>query len=276
MASTTLLTLSPSSAVQGTTIALTTSVSPATPAATGTAQLLLDGNAYGQPTMLAAATATFQLPTTTLQPGPHTLQMLYSGDTLYLPSSSAVSTLDLTAPIGSFTMSSTAAAITVSRGGTSQPVTLSANSVDGFNSTITFACSAGLPSGATCTFAPATVTPTPKAAAPTTNVTITTTAPPAQTANYQHKSGFYAAGGTATMAGLLCFLLPRRRRYPALAAFIATFVLLASVTGCGTGTYNPGTLSAIGGTPAGIYVVTVTASSISINQTTNITLTVQQ
>ncbi len=276
VASTTLLMLSPSSAVQGTTITLTTSVSPTTPAATGTAQLLLDGNAYGQPTMLAAATATFQLPTTTLQPGPHTLQMLYSGDTLYLPSSSAVATLDLTAPIGSFTISSTAAAMTVSRGGTSQPVTLSANAVDGFNSTITFVCSAGLPSGATCAFTPATVTPTPKAAAPTTNVTITTTAPPAQTANSQHQNGFYATGGTVTLTGLLCFLLPRRRRYPALAALVAAFVLLSSVTGCGTGTYNPGTLSAIGGTPAGIYVVTVTASSISINQTTNITLTVQQ
>lgn len=276
VASTTLLTLSPSSAVQGTTVTLTTSVTPATPTATGTAQLLLDGNAYGQPALLTAASATFQLPTTTLQPGPHTLQMLYSGDIVYLPSSSAVSTLNLTVPTGSFTVSSTATAMTVSRGGTSQPITLAANSVGGFNSTITFACSAGLPSGATCTFAPASVTPTPKAATATTNVTITTTAPPAQTANVQHKGGSYITGGTATLAGLLCFLLPRRRRYSALAVLVAGCVLLVGVTGCGTGTYNPGSLSVIGGTPAGIYVVTVTASSISINQTTNITLTVQQ
>ena len=276
VASTTLLTLSPSSAVQGTTITLTTSVIPTTPSATGTAQLLLDGNAYGQPTILAAATATFQLPTTTLQPGPHTLQVLYSGDVLYLPSSSSVSTLNLAVPTGSFTVTSTAAAVSVSRGGTSQPITLAANSVDGFSSTITFSCSAGLPSGAACTFTPATVTPTPKAAAPTTTVTITTTAPPVQTARSQRSGHFHATGEAATLAGLLCFLFPRRRRYGAWVAVIAAFVLLTSVSGCGTGTYNPGTLSAIGGTPAGIYVVTVSATSISINQTTNITLTVQQ
>ena len=51
--------------------------------------------------------------------------------------------------------------------------TLSVTASGGFNQTVTFACS-GLPAGASCNFAPASVTPGSSSAA-TTNLTITTT-----------------------------------------------------------------------------------------------------
>ena len=72
----------------------------------------------------------------------------------------------------SFTISASPATLSITAGATGT-TTISVTPAGGFAQAVTFACS-GLPSEATCTFAPATVTP--GASAVTTTLTITTTA----------------------------------------------------------------------------------------------------
>jgi hypothetical protein len=81
-------------------------------------------------------------------------------------------------------------------------------------------------------------------------------------------------GGLA-LGCVLAILVPRRRKWIAM----ALFVLVASVwgvTGCG-GSGNSSTAPPGGatGTPAGNYTVAVTATSGTINATTTIQVTVQ-
>ncbi len=67
-----------------------------------------------------------------------------------------------------FTITPATSTLTVSRGSTNTDV-ITLTTVGGFNGTVTFGCS-GLSAGTTCTFSPATVTPT--AATASTNLTI--------------------------------------------------------------------------------------------------------
>ena len=86
--STTKMTVTPTTAVAGTFISVAatvvpTVITPASPALTGTVQLVLDGVAYGVPITLSGGAATLPLVTTNLQVGVHTLDTLYAGDLTY-------------------------------------------------------------------------------------------------------------------------------------------------------------------------------------------------
>jgi hypothetical protein len=86
---------------------------------------------------------------------------------------------------------------------------------------------------------------------------------------------WYAAGGTA-VASLLFFGIPaRRRRWRTM---VGMFVLLALLTGglvsCGGGGGGGGGNKGNPGTTAGSYTITVTGTSGSIMQTTNVSVTV--
>ena len=61
---------------QGTAVAVAATISPATPAPTGTAQLILDGNLYGAPVALTGGSTNLPLLTNTLQSGAHVVQRL--------------------------------------------------------------------------------------------------------------------------------------------------------------------------------------------------------
>jgi subtilase family serine protease len=269
--SVTTVSVTPGTVVQGGSVAVTSTIKPST--ATGTVQLLLDGSLYGQPIVVDGAGNNFPLSTATLEPGAHVLQVSYSGDATYLPSVSSGSTLNILASVGTFTFASSGASATVAHGGTSGPVVLTAIPLDGFHSTITFACSGGLPAGATCSFAPASVTPTGPAALPT-SVTIAMSA--------MQTTGLTTAGrlpwipfttGIA-ISGLLLVRIPRRNQWRRILFLLLAFIAFASVSGCGAGLVDTHSSSQDNSAP-GTYQITVTAEGGSTIQTATFNLIVQ-
>lgn len=100
-ASTTNVTVTPTTAVQGTGVqiaALVTPTAPGTPTPTGTIQLLIDNNFNGAPLALAAnGSGSFTLVTSVLQVGLHTATVYYAGDSVYMPSYSQPKPFTITA-----------------------------------------------------------------------------------------------------------------------------------------------------------------------------------
>lgn len=172
----------------------------------------------------------------------------------------------------SFTLAASGASLSITPG-QSGTIGLSVTPVNGFNAAVNFACS-GLPSEASCSFSPATVTPNGTAAASTT-MTITTTAPSAQN---RHVSGALSGWKVGALAaGFLLFpFLYKKRRLGGMLVVLCTVSILA-MSACGSGSSSSPVSNS--GTPAGASTVTITATSGSgssaITQTTTVTLTVQ-
>jgi hypothetical protein len=271
--SATTVSVTPATVVQGSAVAVTAIISPGT--ATATVQLLLDGSLYRQPVVVTGASNSLPFDTATLEPGSHVLQVSYSGDATYLPSISSDSTLNILASVGTFTFSYSGSSATVAHGGTSAPVVLTAIPLDGFHSTITFACTGGLPAGAVCSFAPASATPTGPAAL-TTSLTIAMPATNVQTTGLRtpNRSPWFPLTTGVAISGLVLVGVPRRnRRRPMVFLFVA-FAALASVAGCGSGVVSSSGSSGENSAP-GTYSVTVTATGGSTIQTATFNLIVQ-
>jgi hypothetical protein len=117
----------------------------------------------------------------------------------------------------------------------------------------------------------------------TTTLTITTTAPVAATStisglvNPNGPGPWYAAGG-ATLACLLLFGIPARRRsWRTMLGMLVLLVALAGggVLGCGGTTYNIAQTQGTPGTTAGTYTITVFGTSGTITESGTVSLTVQ-
>jgi hypothetical protein len=289
--STTTLTITPSTIVQGTAVAITASVAPSIPTPAGTVQLILDGNLFGTRISVTGATTSLPLSTSTLQAGTHVLQVFYSGDANRQASTSAITTLTILNTMGSFTLTPSASSATAHQGQTSNPITLTINPTGGFHSTITFACTGGLPSGAFCSFTPSSLTPT-GATTMTTALTISPASanlrssiePRNPFGNDSLRSndpqGMSAPQSPniplklVTVAGLIFLVAPRRRSHTKLLTLLVALTTLGILSGCGSGAIDPngpgpGTLS------AGSYAVTITATGASTIQTTTVNLTIQ-
>ena len=184
----------------------------------------------------------------------------------------AKSKADTTIGIGvtpDFSIAATSASISVAPGSSGSAM-ISITPVGGFAGAVTFACS-GLPSEATCSFSPATVTPSGGAAA--TTLTIATTA--ASTSAAVARAGWSTVA--ALFSGLLLMLRVRRFRLQTamrvMVALLALGVAGWSAIGCGGGSSKSTTSNP--GTPAGTSTVTVTASSGALSHSTTVTLVVQ-
>jgi hypothetical protein len=147
----------------------------------------------------------------------------------------------------------------------------------GFTGTVSLSCS-GLPTGAACSFSPTSVTV--GAGTTSSTLTISTTARAASwlagsTNGPDHP--FAQAALLAALALLIPAVLPRRRkpRRVGIAARLALVLLPAlAASGCGGGGNGETPAPPTGGTPAGTYVVTITAASGSTTHSVNYTLTV--
>jgi len=158
-----------------------------------------------------------------------------------------------------FQISASPSSLTASSGGQAT-TTLTITPQSGFKSAVTFACSSGLPAGATCSFNPTSVTP-PE----TTSTTLTITAP--TQALYQHRGSRPFLPGTA-LAVAACFFGWRRRRGLQVVLLMAIAAAgLALLSGCGSGGGGGGV------TPA-TSTITVTATSGTIQQSTQLSFTV--
>jgi hypothetical protein len=263
------ITVSPAAVERGAGATVTTTISPASPVPGGTAQLLLDGNLYGQPVPLTGASTTLPLLTNTLQSGTHTLQVNYSGDSNHLASTSPSATLTILDPVGGFTLSSSS--ITTAQGRNSSAATLTVAPAGGFHSTITFACTGGLPSGTMCLFAPASITPTDSSLG-TTVLTISSIALAGRVAEPPTSHGLGPVLGTLC-AGIIAFMLPgwNTRRWRAF-TLSGALSILGVLSGCGSDGVDP---NAANPPSAGSYAVIVRASGGSTIQTATINITIQ-
>jgi N-acetylneuraminic acid mutarotase len=172
---------------------------------------------------------------------------------------SATYTINPAAPSYTVTFSPSSLTITAGQSGTT---TVTVTPQNGFNSTVSFGCS-GLPTGATCSFSPASVTPS--GAPATTTLTVSTSA---TSAGLRHNPLFPAA---TLAAGLFCFGFRKRRS--------RQLLMLLAVCGFGLGLLNgcSGASSSTSGqsTQATSSTITVTTTSGSLQQTSSFTLTVQ-
>jgi drug/metabolite transporter (DMT)-like permease len=91
-------------------------------------------------------------------------------------------------------------------------------------------------------------------------------------ANLQHPVGpFVKAGGGALIAFLFFWMPYRQRKWHSLVGLVVLATLAGIVSGCGVSK----SAQHIGGTTAGVYAITVTGTSGTVQSTTNVSVTVQ-
>jgi subtilase family serine protease len=269
---TTTVTLAPTSVNVGGAgpIVATAKVAPTTGTGTptGTVNFYLDGSATAAGSgTLSNGSAAFNYNPSALAAGNHTITATYEGDTTFAASTSSPATLG----VQDFQITPSPATVTVTPGQTGT-TTLIITPLGGFSQTLSYSCSAGLPSEATCNFTAVSAT--------TETLAIATTAPSSRLDKGPFGRSnriFYAL----LLPGLFGLVIPvgnRKRtlrgvRLLSLAALLALSTLWMPACGGGgsSGTSNPGT-------PAGTSSVTVTATTggtSALTHTTTVTLTVQ-
>jgi hypothetical protein len=219
---------------------------------------------------LTSGVATLQ--TSFATAGSYIITASYSGDTNNLASTSSTITVVVAAP--SFTVASNPASQSISPG-QSATFTFTVTPAGGYTGTVDFACGT-LPSEASCSFNQSAVVITSGATGSST-LTISTAAP--TTSRNEIPLGPWSASSTLALAGIvgLAFAPSKMRRWNRTFRALLCLALLGAfwlpLMGCGGG----GGTTMVGGTPAGSYTVSVTASDSAGGATTTaqITLTVQ-
>jgi hypothetical protein len=184
----------------------------------------------------------------------------------YSPSNVVSAAYAINLPPPDFSVASSPASMTVTAGqsGTSA---ISIAPQNGFNSAVSFSCS-GLPSGASCSFSPATVSPS-GASAPTTLTIATSTTTAAL------RSNRHPLFPTALAAVLFCLGLRKMRRLQTLSILAVCTIGLGLLNGCGGGSSGSGSGGSGGGNTQPVTsTITVTATSGTLQHTATISLTV--
>ncbi len=278
--STTTLQASASSVATGQSVTFTATVTSTASATipTGTV-LFLDGTtSLGTGNLSSGAVATFS--TTTLAAGAHSITAVYGGDGTFASSTSTAVAVSVGGgSSGNFTLAAAPMSANVAAG-SSATSTISVTPSGGFNQQVSFTCS-GLPTGASCSFSPATVTPS-GASASTTTMTIATSAGSAVISPTREHRWYLAPLPVATVLLLLVALsmlfvrLLAEEAKPAfrfglLASCCLVSVAILGFAGCGG---SSGSTSG-GGSTGRTSTVTITATAGSTSHTTTFTLTVQ-
>ena len=162
-----------------------------------------------------------------------------------------------------FTVAASPASIAF-KSGQSGTVAVSVTPANGFNSAVSFSCS-GLPAGTSCTFSPATVTPSGTAAS-----TTLTVAASSATASL-HPSAGPLFPGCALAVALCCIGFRKRQPLRNLVILAVSLAGLGLSIGCG-GT-SPGSGAAPSSPQSSTSTVTVTATSGSLTHSATFSLT---
>jgi hypothetical protein len=279
-ATVTTLTSSSASASQGTRVTFTATISSTVTGIPTGSVIFYDGTTNLGTGTLTNAAATFT--TSTLAVGSHSITAAYSGDSVFLPSTSSIFTQTIVA--SSFTMAASPASLTI-QPGVSGTTVITITPTGAFAGTLTLACGA-LPTDGSCAFAPATLTfAASSTAAQSSTLTFSTLAP--TTAERHNLRGLPFA--PQILAALLLLPLGLTRRllrsakkggsWPRSMLFLAIAVIgtsaLFGLSGCGGGSKTPTSTSGANTTPAGTYIVPVIASNASTSMTINLQFTVQ-
>jgi sugar lactone lactonase YvrE len=240
-------------------------------APTGTVTFLNGSTALGTGALAAATDGSGNYVATITSTPPadgYTITAQYSGDANYAASTS---TITFTPVAPSYTISANPASLTIKQG-SSGSITFSVTPVNGFNQAVSFSCDGTtLPTGVTCSFAPASITPNGSGAA-TTTLTVQTTGTATVAVDRRTKpfSGWLPRGGA--VLALVLLGLPRvrqRRSWMGKAALLLFAVCLSGLLGCGgggSGNSAAGTQNARA-TPPGSYSIQVTSMA---NNTTGV------
>ena len=261
------VTANPATAIQGTSITLTASLTQGSSlsSATGSVVFSVNGTTLGA-SPVNGGTATFT--TTALPVGSDAIQASYIGDA----SASTVAgqtlvTVSAVAPALSISASSSSLTLTAGATGT---VVLNLTANQTFTGTVSFSCS-GVPSESSCSINPTSLSLGANQSGNVAVVIATT----AKNNEYQasNRSGWGKAAGGMSLAGVFFLLIPRKRRIARLIAiWILTLTCGASLlllSGCGNG-------NKYAGTPTGTSTITVTATAGTITVTQTIAVTVNQ
>ena len=259
LATITTLTASPTSATVGATVSFTATVTPPAGAGAATGSVtFLDGTAaLGQVSLNGSGQATYA--TSSLAAGTHAITAVYGGSSTLAASTSSAFNVTIQAVPGDFAVSLSPASGSVSAGNSVTTV-VGITPDNGFSQTVSFSCS-GLPSGASCSFSPTTVTPA--GAGASTTLTIQTAQKQAsrrQGAGPRGEIKLALLGG-----GLFCLGIfsSRRRRWTSLAPFCLLAALMLGCSGGGS-SVEPVTTT-----------ISITATAGSITHSASFTLTVQ-
>jgi hypothetical protein len=182
-----------------------------------------------------------------------------SGGSTVSALSSATYIINLTSP--TFTLNLSPNALTVYAGG-SGTATVTVTPENGFNSTVSFACS-GLPSGVTCSFSPPTVTPSGSAVSSQLKISASAQARLEQRGSHRSPGPWIP---DSTLALAACVLMWGRRE-----KWRLSMVLLAAFLGAG---FLSGCAQVIPYAVPETMTVTVTGTSGTLQQTAQLTLTV--
>jgi hypothetical protein len=271
---TTSLTAPAASVLTGASVTFSISVSPGfagTP--TGSVQVL-NGTTLLATVPLTAPVTTYT--TSSLPVGSNSITAVYQGNTNFSASTSAVFTETVTGP-PDFSVTASPSALTIKQG-QSASATITLTPLNGYSQTTTFSCS-GLPALATCTFSPASLTPTNGPV--TSQLAITTEAPTvAKLTGPPGRSEPWRRGTSSivVLAGLIC-LLPmggRHRRTRSFGLFVILIGLLSSPSlGCAGG--SPNSSGGSSGTPVGAAQIMIGAGTSSTSaHSINLIVTVTQ
>lgn len=203
--------------------------------------------------------------------GTHSISAAYSGDSSFTASSST-SPVTFTIQPG-FALVAAPTNVSISAPGSSGTSTVGIIASTGFTTAVTLSCS-GLPAEATCTSSSITGQgPTTVASA---TLTIATVAPHVAMLRSNDRR-YYAIllGGGFPFVGFTLIVVPRRRR--AVVVLGALLIgLIALFPACGGGGGSSAVIQKQDpGTPAGSYVVSVTAKAGSLQQQSSFLLTIK-
>jgi uncharacterized repeat protein (TIGR03803 family) len=182
-----------------------------------------------------------------------------------------------------FTIGSNPTTVTIGSPGQQGTTTITITPSGGFNQTITFSSCIGLPTGASCSFTPASVTPNGGAVNTTLSLATTATSSAIPRRLFGQKQTLFFA---LVIPGLLMLgrtSRGKRRSARRVGGMLVLVVLLfgfsvIGLEGCGGG--NGGGIGGSGGgsgggTPVGTYTVTLTATAPSSSHATTVTLVVE-
>jgi hypothetical protein len=278
------------------------------PAPTGSVTFYVDNVAVTGGTVTlpsGSSSVTYPLSASTLSSGGHNISAVYSGDgnyagskgtllgpatnTLFYPNGTLASVDIVSATNPDFSLgpcTGSATAVTVAPGGTSTGITFTITPANGFTGSVTLIATNNDSMTGTTSFSVSPVSITTTSGVTTSFVVkafqTTGQVKPGLMPFHQRPLGnlpWYAAGSGATLACMLLFTFPRRRRWGALLAVLISVAAL-SAAGCGTNntsTNGGGTGGGGGGTTpaaAGTYTFTITAVSGTLVHSTQATVTV--
>jgi hypothetical protein len=279
------VTPSPSSITTTQAVSVTVSVTGGGGNPTPTGSVTLTSGSYASSAVtLSSGSASISIPAGSLTASVDSLTANYSGDGNYSAASGTGSVTVTTAVNPSLTIGGTAVSVTPGTT-TSNTSTITVTPSGGFTGNVALSADVtSSPTGAqyppTLSFGSTTPVNISGTNPGTATLFIATTAATSAAVVHPNRPGvpWYAAGG-ATMACILLYGIPaRRRRWQTMLGMLALFAALSGgMLACGGGnTPNPSpTPVTKPGTTAGTYTVTVTGTSGATTATGTVTLTVQ-